>query len=176
LSRVELYEISKVLAALIVEQSSYTYVDKLSQSSSKDVALYHIREALRDFHSLMNRGFEKAKELADTISFSNIEKELNEIRKTQSVTELREITSLITAQALSEAARIASREQYELASKVINKLKELSKYRENVEDLKKEILTNAPTLAKELGEPEERIKELAEKTALLKYFIRKGGE
>lgn len=176
LSRIELYEISKVLAVLVVEQGSYTYVDKLSQSSSKDIALYHIKEALRDFHSLMNKGFEKAKDVADTISFSNVEKELNEVRKTQSLTELREVISLITAQALSEAARITSREQYELAGKIINKLKEWGKYQEKVEDLKKEILANAVTLAKELEEPEEHIMAIAEKTTLLKYFIKKGGE
>ncbi len=170
------YEISKILAALTVEQGSYTYVDKLAQSTSKDIALYHIREALRDFHSLMNRGFEKAKDLVETISFTKVEEELNEIRKKESLIELREVVSLITSQALSEAARLMSKELYELANKVVDKLKELGKYKENVEELKKEILNNAALLAKELGEPEERIKEIAEKTSLLKYIVKKKGE
>lgn len=176
MSKAELYEISKVLAVLVVEQNSYTYVDKLSHSSSKDIALYHLKEALRDFHSLMNKGFEKAKDVVDRISFKNLEEELNALRKAESLTELREIVSLITAQALSEAARIKIRERYELADKVISKLKELGKYRENVDDLKKEILSNAAVIAKEIGESEERIKEIAEKTAVLKYFIQKRGE
>jgi len=113
LSRPEIYEISKVLAALTIERESFTYIDKLSQASSKDVALYYIREALRDFYSLLNRGFEKAKDIASYISFTDLEKELNEIREAKSIAELREVVSLISAQALSEAAKIERKMQNE---------------------------------------------------------------
>ena len=49
-------ELSKVMAVLLAVQGSYTHVDKLSQASSKDLALYYAKEALRDYNSLLSSG------------------------------------------------------------------------------------------------------------------------
>ena len=42
-------EVAKVLSVLIAEKENYTYVDKLGYAPSKDLAIFYIREALRDF-------------------------------------------------------------------------------------------------------------------------------
>lgn len=107
------YELAKVLAVLLVEQGSYSYIDKLSQTSSKDLALYYVREALRDYHSLASRGFEKeaAKELARTVNFRELEEEIDKLRGLEGVPQLREEISFITARALAQAGRLARREE-----------------------------------------------------------------
>jgi|UniRef100_A0A7C3SM82 hypothetical protein len=103
-------EIAKILAILRVEHGSYTYIDKISHTSSRDLAVYYIREALRDYHSLMTRGFSNplAENLARTVSFEGVEREIERIRGLSGAVELREELSTITAQALAEAARILS--------------------------------------------------------------------
>jgi len=110
-------EIAKILAILRVEHESYTYVDKISQTSSKDLALYYIREALRDYHSLMARGFPKTGQLAKNVSFEGAEREIEKIRGLSGAVELREELSTITAQALAEAARILSQAEQEKSEK-----------------------------------------------------------
>lgn len=113
-------ELSKVLAVLLVEQGSYTYIDKLAQSSSKDLALYHIREALRDYHSLMNSLKSKevmsdedkeVKFVMERINFSEVENEIKELSEIATISHLRERVSLISSQALAEAARIKSKKE-----------------------------------------------------------------
>uniref|UniRef100_A0A7C4BAI3 Type I-A CRISPR-associated protein Csa5 n=1 Tax=Thermofilum pendens TaxID=2269 RepID=A0A7C4BAI3_THEPE len=108
-------EIAKILAILRVEQGSYTYIDKISQTSSRDLALYYIREALRDYHSLMARGFSNphARQLAGTVDFEGVEGEIERIRKLSGAVELREELSTIAAQALAEAAKALSLEEQE---------------------------------------------------------------
>lgn len=112
-------ELSKVLALLLIEQGSYSYIDKISQTASKDLALYHIREALRDYHSLQNRGFsnEAAIGLAKTINFSKLEKEILEIKDLTDITQLREKTSLLAAEALAIAGRLMRKEEEQTTPK-----------------------------------------------------------
>ncbi|MGC8987805.1 MULTISPECIES: hypothetical protein [Infirmifilum] len=109
--------LSRVLAILHVEQGSFTYIDKLSQTVSRDLALYYIREALRDYQSLVNRGFEskKAKEASQYVNYAELEAEIEEIRRLDDVTKLREELSAITAQALAEAGLISYFESREEA-------------------------------------------------------------
>jgi len=109
----KIYELSKILAVLLVEQESYTYIDKLAQSSSKDLALYHIREALRDYHSLVNKGIanEEAKSIAEGIKFSDVEDEIKRLSEVTTISHLREYVSFISSQALAEAARIKSKKE-----------------------------------------------------------------
>ena len=104
-------DIAEVLAVLIAEKRSYTYVDKLGYAPSKDLAVYYIREALRDLHSLLNSQRwenEKARELAEKINFERVEKGIQEIEKIDPTDKkgLREVTSLISAKALSISASL----------------------------------------------------------------------
>jgi CRISPR-associated protein Csa5 len=100
--------LARILAILNVEQGSYTYIDKISQSVSRDLALYYIREALRDYHSLVNRGFqsEEAKKTSEYVIFSELESEIEFIRSIQDPVKLREELSMIAAQALAESGRL----------------------------------------------------------------------
>ena len=108
----EFREIGKVLAVLIAEQDSYTYVDKLGYAPSRDLAVYYLKEALRDLHSLLRKGkFENkgAEELLKNIDFSQIEAELERFQKISDRKELREKTSSIAAHALALSARLKSK-------------------------------------------------------------------
>ncbi len=104
-------DLAKVLAILIAEEGNYTYVDKLGYAPSKDLAVYYVREALRDLHSLINsQRWEnpRAKEEADQINFDRVERSIQELAKLDSKDKkkLREITALISAKALSISASL----------------------------------------------------------------------
>ncbi|MCD6348504.1 MAG: type I-A CRISPR-associated protein Csa5 [Candidatus Korarchaeota archaeon] len=105
--------IAELLAVLIAENEEYTFVDKLGYAPSKDLVLYYLREALRDYHSLLNQGFKnsKAKERADSIELDKIEKGIEEIGGIQGSKELREKISLMTAKALAIAASLRGRDE-----------------------------------------------------------------
>lgn len=171
-------ELSKVLAVLLVEQGSYTYVDKIAQTASKDLALYHIREALRDYNSLLARDFtnKEAKIIADSIRFQEVEKEIDTISKAPSVSNLREIVSLISSQALAEAARIKSRNTYNAAVKITEYLKQKGLSFAKAEDLKILIQNNKGDILRDLNIDEDTVEDVIENQTLLEYIIRKGGE
>jgi len=104
-----LTELAKVLAVLVAEERNYTYVDKLGYVPSKDLAVFYIREALRDLHSLLRKEkFEnkKAEELVKEIEFDKIETALENLTRISDKKELREKTSLIAAKALTISAKI----------------------------------------------------------------------
>ena len=104
-----LTELAKVLAVLVAEERNYTYVDKLGYVPSKDLAVFYIREALRDLHSLLRKEkFEnkKAEELAKEIEFDKIETALENLTRISDKKELREKTSLIAAKALTISAKM----------------------------------------------------------------------
>ena len=106
--------ISEVLAALIAERDEYTYVDKLGYAPSRDLAIYYLREALRDLHSLIRSGsIEKkgVKELLRKIRFDRVERGLREISEIRDRKELREVTSLISSNALSLSASLIRESQ-----------------------------------------------------------------
>ncbi|MGC9069358.1 MAG: hypothetical protein ACP5IZ_10375 [Thermoprotei archaeon] len=173
----EFPELSKVLAVLLVEQGSYTYIDKLAQASSKDLALYHVRETLRDYNSLLGRGIanEEAKIIADLINFSSVEREIEKIGKASSISDLREIVSLISAQALAEAARIKSRRTYSVSIRIFDYLKNKGKSFNTVEDLRESIKSDKKEIAEKLNVEEDIIEEVAENRPLLKSLIKKRG-
>jgi CRISPR-associated protein Csa5 len=110
--------LARVLAILNVEQGSYTYIDKISQSVSRDLALYYIREALRDYHSLVNKGFqfEETKKTSEYVIFSELESEIELIRSIQDPAKLREELSTIAAQALAESGRLLYLEEKKATS------------------------------------------------------------
>jgi len=51
----EIEEISKALAVLVAEAGNYSYVDKLGYAPSRDLAIFYLKEALRDLHSMMEK-------------------------------------------------------------------------------------------------------------------------
>jgi len=103
--------LAKLLAVLVAENGSYTYVDKLGYAPSKDLVLYYLREALRDFHSLRNKTqWDNPKAFAEAgdIKMEFVEKEIEDIAKVTGLKDLREVVSLITAKALSTASRLTA--------------------------------------------------------------------
>jgi len=165
----EIHELAKVLAILLVEQGSYSYIDKISQTSSKDLALYHVREALRDYHSLLNRGLktETTMKLAETINFSELENGILKLKEVEDITQLREKTSLIAALALAEAGRLAIREKRYLATKVLEYLKSKNLFKEDVNALSKTIEEKRKEISEALGISEEDVVEIAKDKNLL---------
>jgi CRISPR-associated protein Csa5 len=100
-------ELAKVLAVLIAEGGNYTYVDKLGYAPSKDLAIFYLKEALRDLHSIKNQERlenTKAKELLDKINFETAERALDELARVEDRRVLKEKTSLIGAKALAISA------------------------------------------------------------------------
>ncbi len=111
MERCKLDEVAKVLAVLVAENKNYSYVDKLGYAPSKDLALFYLKEALRDLHSLIGKEFEnkEAKELAKKISFEVVETCLDFIAKISSRKELREVTAIIASKALAISAGLGVR-------------------------------------------------------------------
>jgi CRISPR-associated protein Csa5 len=113
MTQIHYKSIPEVLSVLIAENESYTYVDKLGYAPSKDLALYYLREALRDFHSLSKNPRwrnEKAKGKAEEIDMEKAISEIEGIKRVGSVKDLREEISFITAKALALAATLAEKE------------------------------------------------------------------
>ncbi len=103
--------VSKILAVLVAEQGGYTYVDKLGYAPSADLALYYIREALRDFHSLLRKGSYDNPNVEPLIEglkdkLSYISQDLDLISDVKDRRELRSITSLISSKALALAGSL----------------------------------------------------------------------
>ncbi|MEM0203843.1 MAG: type I-A CRISPR-associated protein Csa5 [Archaeoglobaceae archaeon] len=108
----EVDEVAKVLAVLVAENKNYSYIDKLGYAPSKDLALFYLKEALRDLHSLLGKEFgnKKAEELAKKIKFELVEKCLNSMTSIESRKELREVTALIASKALAKSASLVGGE------------------------------------------------------------------
>lgn len=104
----EVEEISKALAVLVAESGNYSYVDKLGYAPSKDLAIFYIKEALRDLHSMMSKEFEnkEAEKISKEIKFDQIDFALNKISKIGDRKELREVTALIASKALAKSAKL----------------------------------------------------------------------
>jgi len=102
-------DLAKVLAVLVVEEGSYTYVDKLGNAPSVDLALHYIREALRDFHSLLRKGSLEHEELRGLLedvgrNINRLQVTLSDVSKIEDRKELRKIVSLVSSKALALAA------------------------------------------------------------------------
>jgi CRISPR-associated protein Csa5 len=113
--------IAKVVAVLVAD-GNYTYVDKLANAPSADLVLFYLREAMRDFHSLLRHGKvknEDASKLFDRVreEIYSVAGDVNKVLDflNESVTKvyeecrndpkrLREICSLIGAKALAISA------------------------------------------------------------------------
>jgi len=106
--------LAKALAVLVIEEENYSYIDKLGYAPSKDLALYYIKEALRDLHSLIRGGrFEKpyAKALISQVSFEEAERAIEEIGEIATRKQLRETLSMIASKALAISAKALVKEE-----------------------------------------------------------------
>ncbi len=109
-SELDISDVSKLLAVLVVEQGSYTYVDKLGYAPSTDLAIYYLKEAIRDYHSLLRKGELDHPELWGLIKDLNkrldrVNYVLDKISEIRDRKELRKVVSLISSKALSFAAK-----------------------------------------------------------------------
>lgn len=115
----EIYvQIPSVLAVL-AHDGDYHYIDRLGNSHTKPLALYYLREALRDFNTVKRSPPEdmhsEAKKLMHEVNENFLEFEIESIRKLKSTQELREVLSLICAKALAKTSRFIERKE---ASKI----------------------------------------------------------
>ena len=102
--------ISKILGILIAERESYSYVDKIGYAPSKDMLLHYLKEAFRDYNSLLTGGFDK-KSLEEEAKKINIEYAERELMDIENISEedrkaIREVSSLIASKALLVAAKL----------------------------------------------------------------------
>jgi len=107
MSMKSLKEVGRMLGILIAEEESYTYVDKLAYAPSKDLAIFYLREALRDLHSLMKKTqfeYDKTANELKSIDFNLIENCIQQLSNVQDRRELRELTSFIASTALAYSA------------------------------------------------------------------------
>ncbi len=105
--------ISRILGVLVAERESYSYVDKVGYAPSRDTLLFYLKEAFRDFNSLLSSGFENttAGSEAKRVNLREAERELLEIESINDRRKLREVSSLISSRALLIAARLMGREE-----------------------------------------------------------------
>jgi len=106
--------LAKALAVLVIEEENYSYIDKLGYAPSKDLALYYVKEALRDLHSLIRGGrFENpyAKKLLNQINLDEAERAIEEIGKITTRKELREYLSMVASKALTISAKALLKEE-----------------------------------------------------------------
>lgn len=99
-------QLPRILAILIAENQDYSYVDKLGYVTSPDLAVYYLKEALRDFSSLLARGEwdnKCAMEEALKSEMKYVEKEVEEISRLRDPREIRLVLSYIAAKALAHA-------------------------------------------------------------------------
>jgi len=109
----DIENIAKMLAVLVAGENNYTYIDKIGYAPSKDLLLFYLKEALRDFHSIIRSGKiknEKALNLLNSFVSELKKMDLNKsIESIQSYIvdrkSLREISSLISAKALAISAK-----------------------------------------------------------------------
>jgi len=101
--------LAKALAILIIEENDYSYVDKIGYAPSKDLALFYIREALRDLHSLIRSGEVEARgarELLENLDFEKVYRELEGIGRLETREGLREVLSMLASKALTLSASV----------------------------------------------------------------------
>lgn len=104
------FEFPKVLAALIVEREDYSLVDKIGYAQSKDLLLFHAREALRDLQTLIRTGSLKQSDISQ-IDFDRVEWDLQRMANIENSRELRETVSFIAGDALALSAKLIIRKE-----------------------------------------------------------------
>lgn len=108
---IDVDSISRVLAVLIAENDQYSYVDKLGYVVSPDLAVYYLREALRDFTSLMSKSerewnLKTAFREARGIPMHKVDNAIEKLATIDDPKEIRKLVSLIAAKALAKANKL----------------------------------------------------------------------
>ena len=115
----DIENVSTMLAVLVAGENEYTYIDKIGYAPSKDLLMFYLKEALRDFHSLLRGKLknENAEELLSSflekLKSSKVDLNGSIDRIYESITDrrsLREISSLISAKALAISAKYVRKE------------------------------------------------------------------
>ncbi len=118
--RRDVENLSTMLAVLVAGENEYTYIDKIGYAPSKDLLMFYLKEALRDFHSLVRGRLknERARELLNNfiekLKSSNIDLNKSIDKIYENITDrrsLREISSLISAKALAISAKYVERRE-----------------------------------------------------------------
>jgi len=104
------FEFPKVLAALIVEREDYSHVDKIGYAQSKDLLMFHAREALRDLQTLIRLGGLQRLDVSQ-IDYERIERDFQRMANIKTSRELREVASFISGEALALAAKSITRRE-----------------------------------------------------------------
>ena len=97
-------EIPRLLAILAAETDSYSYIDKLANAPSREIALKYIQESLRDYNSLITRGsFDNPKAAEETkyLNTKKLDEEIDRIKQTVNPRELKETLAYIASKALT---------------------------------------------------------------------------
>jgi len=108
--------LSRVLAVVIAENGDYSHVDKLGYVISPDLAVYYLREALRDFSSLLSKtAWENmgARIEAERIRMDLVERALDAILGLKDPREVRKTVSAIAAKALARANMLRTKNESE---------------------------------------------------------------
>lgn len=100
--------VAHAIAVLIAEQGSYSYVDKLGNAPTKELALLYVKEALRDFNSLLSKSDlnPSTRSEIEKIRFEIVQREVDQLAEINDRRQLREVVSLIAAKALAKAANL----------------------------------------------------------------------
>lgn len=173
--------LGKVLGILVSVEGSYTYVDKIAQATSKDLAMYYVRDALRDYASLTSSDkisdSPQAKFVADTILPSEIESDVAKITQLNSVPELREYLSFIASEALIQAFALENRQEYELAKSILDYLhlsgSNANPGRSDIQKASAQIKQKAREIASAIGVPEDDVIGVADNAWIIGYLLKK---
>ena len=106
-------EIPRLLAILAAETDSYSYIDKLANAPSREIALKYIQESLRDYNSLITRGsFDNPKAAEETkyLNTKKLDEEIDSIRQTTNPRELKETLAYIASKALTRTIWLRRRQ------------------------------------------------------------------
>ncbi len=102
-------QLPRILAVLIAENNEYTYADKLGYVTSPTLLIYYLREALRDYSSLLSKSSwenEYARKEAYSIDMEEAEREIDRLARISDPKTIREAASLISAKALARAVNL----------------------------------------------------------------------
>ncbi|MGC8615277.1 MAG: hypothetical protein ACP5UU_05680 [Thermoprotei archaeon] len=172
--------LGKLLGILVGIEGSYTYVDKIAQASSRDLAMYYVRDALRDYASLMGSDkisdFPQAKVLADSLPPSEVEKDVETIAQLSSVPALREYLSYVASEALIQASALGNKQQYDLGRKIKDFLgftaTSQNPDKNEVDRLSAAIRQKAEQIASALQVPEEDVLAVANNSSILRSLLK----
>ena len=92
----EVENLARLLARIVNETNNINVIDRIANAPTRELLVFYISQALRDYVSLDNKGESKAK-----INLASISRLLDRIEAIDDRKELLELQSLIAAKALA---------------------------------------------------------------------------